>query len=98
MTFRDDDDDDDDDGDCDDDDDDDGFCNSFQAEYLALACQLSEYAVKLLDKVHGNEELNTILNSRTNLNEVEETFLQLPRLQLAIKYKEKKVFNAIFFN
>nr|AWJ68223.1 putative transient receptor potential channel 4 [Hirudo verbana] len=62
----------------------------YAAEYLALACQLSEYAVKLLDKVHGNEELNTILNSRTNLNEVEETFLQLPRLQLAIKYKEKK--------
>ncbi|ESO08662.1 hypothetical protein HELRODRAFT_169550 [Helobdella robusta] len=64
-----------------------------QAEYSALANQLSEYAVKLLDKVHGNEELNAILNARDGQQEDgdETSGGELARLQLAIKYKEKKV-------
>lgn len=56
-----------------------------------MAGKLSDYTVKLLDKVHGNEELNAILNA-TNDSE-DETEGELARLQLAISFKEKKVDN-----
>ena len=46
--------------------------------------------VKLLDKVHGNEELNNILSAVQD-GEEEDANNTLPRLQLAIEYKEKKV-------
>ena len=62
----------------------------FQAEYQQIGEQLSEYVVKLLDKVHGNEELNNILSAVED-GEEEDTTNTLPRLQLAIEYKEKKV-------
>lgn len=60
-----------------------------QAEYSALAGRLSDYTVKLLDKVHGNEELNAILNATDDSDN--EVGGELARLQLAINYKEKKV-------
>ncbi len=60
-----------------------------QSEYSALASKLSEYVVRLLDKVHGNEELNAILNAADDSEG--ETSCELARLQLAIEYKEKKV-------
>lgn len=64
-----------------------------QSEYSGLAEQLSEYVVRLLDKVHGNEELNAILNACDSHSGVDDGLVNttLPRLQLAIKYKEKKV-------
>ena len=46
--------------------------------------------VKLLDKVHGNEELNNILSAVVEGEEDDDNGT-LPRLQLAIEYKEKKV-------
>ncbi|ESO82714.1 hypothetical protein LOTGIDRAFT_108754, partial [Lottia gigantea] len=61
----------------------------YKNEYLELAAQLSEYVVKLLDKVRGHEELELILN-KTGTNSEEETYEALARLNLAIKYNEKK--------
>lgn len=48
--------------------------------------------MKLLDKVHGNEELNAILNATDDSDN--EVGGELARLQLAINYKEKKVSNS----
>ena len=49
----------------------------------------------MLDKVYGNEELNTILNaldgSEEKVVETSEVSGELSRLQLAIECKEKKV-------
>lgn len=66
------------------------FCLEFQTEYTRLATGLSEYVVRLLDKVHSNEELHAIL-SATAEDHNDITPEDLPRLQLAIKYKEKRV-------
>ena len=63
-----------------------------------LANRLSEYVVRLLDKVHGNSELNAILNGTDNAADDGDTWRtphELARLQLAIEYKEKRVFNLI---
>ena len=64
-----------------------------QAEYSLLANRLSEYVVRLLDKVHGNNELNAILNGTDSATDdaTSRTPNELARLQLAIEYKEKRV-------
>ena len=57
-----------------------------------MASKLSEYVVRLLDKVHGNDELNAILNACSDDDcDPYRTSAELARLQLAIEYKEKKV-------
>ncbi|XP_050397743.2 short transient receptor potential channel 7 isoform X2 [Patella vulgata] len=61
----------------------------YKNEYLELAAQLSEYVVKLLDKVRGHEELELILN-KTGTDSEAETYESLSRLNQAIKYNEKK--------
>ena len=65
------------------------LCVSLQSEFTELASNLSDYVVKLLDKVQGNEELNVILNNSDGLKHTPNK--TLARLQLAIDYKEKKV-------
>ena len=62
---------------------------TLQSEFQELASNLSDYVVKLLDKVQGNEELNVILNNSDGLEHTPNK--TLARLQLAIDYKEKKV-------
>ena len=47
--------------------------------------------VKLLDKVHDNEELNAVLNDPDNCPPLAQHHNKLTRLSLAIDYKEKKV-------
>jgi hypothetical protein len=54
-----------------------------------LGSKLSEYVVRLLDKVHVNDELNAILNAVDENEDLEDA--EFKRLQLAIEYKEKKV-------
>ena len=70
------------------------FTNAFicllQTDYLALADQLSQYVVKLLDKVRGHDELEILLNKTGRASE-EESYELLDRLKLAIQYNEKKV-------
>lgn len=63
---------------------------TFQSEYSTLADQLSEYVVRLLDKVRGHDELEKLLNKRKR-EANDETYEQLSRLKLAIHYSEKKV-------
>lgn len=60
----------------------------FKNEYLQLADNLSEYAVKLLNYVRGRDELDIILNKTGKENE--EKYETLARLDLAIKYRETK--------
>jgi len=57
-----------------------------------LADQLSEYIVKLLDKVRGHDELEILLNKKGRDSD-DETYELLSRLKLAIHYNEKKVRN-----
>ncbi|CAF0998099.1 unnamed protein product [Adineta ricciae] len=59
----------------------------FKNEYMILADHLSAYAVKLLDKVRGHQELDCVLGKTGK--ESEEKYVLLARLYLAIKYKEK---------
>lgn len=66
------------------------FTNLLQTDYLALADQLSQYVVKLLDKVRGHDELEILLN-KTGRASDEESYELLDRLKLAIQYNEKKV-------
>jgi hypothetical protein len=60
-----------------------------------LADQLSAYAVKLLDKVRGQKELDCVLGKTGK--ESEEKHLTLARLYLAIKYEEKPVSKKFSF-
>jgi len=63
-----------------------------QAEYTALNNKLGDYVVRLLDKVHGNDELNAILNAGDDdCDDPCRPHGELARLQLAIDCKEKKV-------
>ena len=55
-----------------------------------MADQLSEYIVKLLDKVRGHDELEILLNKKGRDSD-DETYELLSRLKLAIHYNEKKV-------
>nr|KAG5713048.1 hypothetical protein BaRGS_021842 [Batillaria attramentaria] len=61
----------------------------YKTDYLALADQLSDYVVKLLDKIRGHDELQILLN-KTGANSEQETYELLARLKLAIRYREKK--------
>ena len=62
----------------------------FQGEYESLAKKLSEYVVKLLDHVRGNDELDIILNEPVE-GYGPECQGKLARLKLAIKCNEKQV-------
>ena len=61
-----------------------------QGEYESLAKKLSEYVVKLLDHVRGNDELDVILNEEVE-GHGQECHGKLARLKLAIKCNEKQV-------
>lgn len=61
-----------------------------QTEYLALADQLSDYVVKLLDKVRGHDELEKLINKKRR-DPRDESYDLLARLQMAIQCNEKKV-------
>lgn len=61
-----------------------------QGEYESLAKKLSEYVVKLLDHVRGNDELDIILNEPVE-GYGPECQGKLSRLKLAIKCNEKQV-------
>ena len=80
--------------------------NEFKLEYETLAKQCQTFATALLDQTRGSNELETILNHDTNgpvasngtgpgqgVETVEK--MNLARLKLAIKYKQKKV-SALF--
>lgn len=61
-----------------------------QTEYLGLADQLSDYVVKLLDKVRGHDELEKLINKKRR-DPTDESYALLARLQMAIQCNEKKV-------
>ncbi|XP_029640463.1 short transient receptor potential channel 3 [Octopus sinensis] len=61
----------------------------FKNDYLSLADQLSQYVVKLLDKVRGHDELEILLNKSGQSSE-DETYELLSRLKMAIQFNEKK--------
>ena len=61
-----------------------------QAEYEALAQKMSDFVVKLLDQVRGNEELDLILNEQISDRHAD-CHGKLARLKLAIKLNEKQV-------
>lgn len=65
-----------------------------KSDYNELAANLSNYVVKLLDKVQGNEELNVILHNPDGLDMASPN-KTLARLQLAIQYKEKRVITIL---
>ncbi|KAI8790081.1 short transient receptor potential channel 6 [Biomphalaria glabrata] len=60
----------------------------FKCEYIDLADQLSDYVVKLLDRIRTQKELELVLNKRGKPDQ--EKFSSLARFKLALKYKEKK--------
>ena len=64
-----------------------------QQEYKELANQLSEYVVKLLDRVRTQEELELVLN-KTGKSQSEK-YSTLARFNLALQYDEKKVHHLI---
>ena len=68
--------------------------NEFKVDYEHLAKQCQEFAVALLDQTRGSKELEIVLNHNTSgpVNETGER-MNLSRLKLAIKYKQKKVRN-----
>ena len=61
-----------------------------QGEYESLAKNLSNYVVKLLDHVRGNDELDIILNEEGDVPDLQEHG-KLSRLKLALKFNEKHV-------
>ncbi|KAK3600932.1 hypothetical protein CHS0354_004141 [Potamilus streckersoni] len=63
------------------------------SEYLSLADQLSEYVVKLLDMVRGQDELKVIID-KADRDSKNETYEHLARLKLAIRYNEKKALDT----
>ncbi|KAK0061859.1 short transient receptor potential channel 3, partial [Biomphalaria pfeifferi] len=60
----------------------------FKREYRDLADQLSDYVVKLLDRIRSQKELELVLNKTGK--PLQEKFDSLARFKLALKYKEKK--------
>ncbi len=58
-----------------------------QAEYKAIASQLSDYTLKLLGQVRSGAELDTILRESTQQGDKD----RLARLKLAIRYGDKLV-------
>ena len=65
-----------------------------QTEYLALADQLSNYVVALVDNVRNHEELELLLNKKKR-DPDDPTYELLSRLKLAIYYNEKRVSKTI---
>ena len=61
-----------------------------QGEYEGLAKKLSEYVVKLIDHVRGNDELDIILNEGVDGHGID-NHGKLTRLKLALKFNEKQV-------
>ncbi|CAL1532326.1 unnamed protein product, partial [Lymnaea stagnalis] len=57
-------------------------------EYRDLADQLSDYVVKLLDRIRTQKELELVLNKTGKPHQ--EKFESLARFKLALNYKEKK--------
>lgn len=70
-------------------------CLLFQSDYEKLAKQCEDFAVDLLDQVRGSKELEILLNYNATpanyLGDGEEFKMNLDRLKLAIKYKQKRV-------
>ena len=66
--------------------------NEFKVEYEAVAKQCMEFAVDLLDQTRGSKELECILNydPAGPVNDGNDS-MNLARLKLAIKYKQKRV-------
>ncbi|ELT89523.1 hypothetical protein CAPTEDRAFT_172686 [Capitella teleta] len=65
--------------------------NEFKNEYEQLAKQSQDFAVDLLDQTRGSNELELILNYDPNGPVDEDNDrMNLSRLKLAIKYKQKK--------
>ncbi|CAL1532323.1 unnamed protein product [Lymnaea stagnalis] len=60
----------------------------FKREYRDLADQLSDYVVKLLDRIRTQKELELVLNKTGKPHQ--EKFESLARFKLALNYKEKK--------
>lgn len=60
-----------------------------QTEYYQLADNLSDYVVKLLDRVRTHDELEMVLNKAGKGGT--ECFSRLARFKLALRYGEKKV-------
>ncbi|XP_059176496.1 short transient receptor potential channel 6-like [Physella acuta] len=60
----------------------------FKREYRDLADQLSDYVVKLLDRIRTQKELELVLNKTGKPHQ--EKFESLARFKLALKYDEKK--------
>ena len=67
--------------------------NEFKLEYESLSKQCTEFAVALLEQTRGSQELEVILNHDPDgpVNDVGNDRMNLARLKLAIKYKQKKV-------
>ena len=61
-----------------------------------MAKNLSNYVVKLLDHVRGNDELDIILNEEGDVPDLQEHG-KLSRLKLALKFNEKHVSGPITF-
>ncbi|GFR71012.1 short transient receptor potential channel 6 [Elysia marginata] len=60
----------------------------FKREYRDLADQLSDYVVKLLDRIRTQRELELVLNKTGRHHQ--EKYANLARFKLAIQFKEKK--------
>ena len=67
--------------------------NEFRSEYEEMATQCSEFAVALLDQTRGSRELGVLLNHDPDGPVAREPSekMNLARLKLAIKFKQKKV-------
>ena len=71
--------------------------NEFKLEYESMAKQCTEFAVDLLEQTRGSQELEVILNNDPDGPVGEQTEkMNLARLKLAIKYKQKRV--CVMFN
>ncbi|CAG5116513.1 unnamed protein product, partial [Candidula unifasciata] len=60
----------------------------FKSEYKSLADQLSDYVVKLLDRIRTQKELELVLNKTGKPDE--EKFESLARFKMALDFEEKK--------
>ena len=67
--------------------------NEFKNDYEELAKQCRDFATDLLDQTRGSKELEVILNYDPNglVSEKDVERMNLARLKLAIKYKQKRV-------
>ena len=66
--------------------------NEFKVDYEMLSKQTQDFAVALLNQIRGSKELKIVLN-HTDDGPISDTgeHMNLSRLKLAIKYKQKKV-------